>query len=66
MEDIEKILAVLEELVSFVEKQPVFDRLADAGCGYVDPHRSDLFEELIRRARESIDELKKQFAQKTG
>ncbi|SFM69310.1 hypothetical protein [Thermodesulforhabdus norvegica] len=59
MENMEESLAVLEELIEFLETQPVFDKLADGGCGYVDPHRSDVFEDILKRARESLEELKK-------
>jgi len=56
----EKIAELLEAtvaLVNYIEKNQVFDKLADCGCGYLDSYRSDKFVELINSAKKVANEL---------
>lgn len=53
-EKIRKLTAATRALLAFIEENQVFDKLADCGCGGVDPYRSDQFESVIREAREAL------------
>jgi hypothetical protein len=37
-----------------LEESPVFDKLADAGCGGVGAYRSERFDVLIGRVRQAV------------
>ena len=56
MED--EFLALLEAakaLVAYIDKEHVFDKASDAGCGGFDTYRSDQFMALIKNAREAVN-----------
>ncbi len=56
----EKIVEVLEAtvaLVTYIEENQVFDKMADCGCGYLDSYRSDKFDELIINAKKAANRL---------
>jgi hypothetical protein len=56
----EKILGLLElatALVDYIEKEQVYDKLADAGCGYIDSYRSEKFDQLIKNVKSAAEEL---------
>ncbi len=56
--DIHDAILVFEELLDFIETKPVFDKMSDAGCGYIDTYRSDEFDNLIQKARDTLANLK--------
>ncbi len=55
---IKEAIDAFEELLNYIENKPVFDKMSDAGCGYIDTYRSDKFDELISRAKKAIGDLK--------
>ncbi len=57
-ENVHDAILAFEELLDFIEKKPVFDKMSDAGCGYVDTYRSDEFDSLIQKARSALINLK--------
>lgn len=47
-------------LIEYIEGEYVFDKMGDAGCGGVDPHRSERFDRLVKAAAKAL----KQFEEK--
>jgi hypothetical protein len=41
-------------LVTYIDKEDVFDKAADMGCGGFDTYQSDAFYDLIAEARKAI------------
>jgi hypothetical protein len=61
----EKVARLMEAtlaLVSYLEENQVYDKLADCGCGYLDSYRTDRFEALIHAARTAAAELGQELA----
>jgi hypothetical protein len=59
----EKVLDLVgatKTLLAYMEESPVFDKLADAGCGGVDSYRSERFDELIDRVRQAVAEVERE------
>ncbi len=56
-EKIQKLKDATRALLRHIDAAPAYDRMADCGCGGVDPYRSDEFEALIRRAKEALADL---------
>jgi len=52
-----KLRDAVRALLRHIDAAPAYDKMADCGCGGVDPYRSDEFEALIRRAQEALAEL---------
>jgi cell division septum initiation protein DivIVA len=46
-------------LVTYIDKEDVFDKAADMGCGGFDTYQSDAFYDLIAEARKAITEVEK-------
>ncbi|MEJ2363596.1 MAG: hypothetical protein P8075_00820 [Deltaproteobacteria bacterium] len=44
-------------LVTYIDKEYVFDKAADMGCGGFDTYQSDAFYDLIAEARKAIAEV---------
>jgi hypothetical protein len=44
-------------LVTYIDKEDVFDKAADMGCGGFDTYLSDAFYDLIAEARKAIAEV---------
>jgi len=44
-------------LVTYIDKEHVFDKAADMGCGGFDTYQSDTFYDLIAEARKAVSEL---------
>ena len=44
-------------LVTYIDKEDVFDKAADMGCGGFDTYQSDAFYDLIAEARKAIAEV---------
>jgi hypothetical protein len=47
-------------LVTYMDKEDVFDKAADMGCGGFDTYQSDAFYDLIAEARKAITEVEKE------
>ena len=45
------------DLVAYIDKEHVFDKAADMGCGGFDTYQSDAFYDLIAEARKAISEV---------
>lgn len=56
-EKISKLKEATKALVAFIDENEVFDKVADAGCGGIDPHRSDRFMAVIARAKNALKDL---------
>ena len=48
-----------KDLVEYIDKEHVFDKAADMGCGGFDTYQSDAFYDLIGEARKAITEVEK-------
>jgi hypothetical protein len=46
-----------KDLVSYIDKEQVFDKAADMGCGGFDTYQSDTFYDLIAEARKAVAEV---------
>ncbi len=44
-------------LIMYVDREYVFDRSADMGCGGLDAYQSDEFRDLIAEAKKALDDL---------
>ena len=44
-------------LITYIDKEHVFDKAADMGCGGFDTYQSDAFYDLIAEARKAISEV---------
>ena len=59
-QQVANLAAATKALLAYTEESPVFDKLADAGCGGVDAYRSERFDELIGSVRQAIAELERE------
>jgi len=46
-----------KDLVTYIDKEHVFDKAADMGCGGFDTFQSDTFYDLIAEARKAVKEV---------
>uniref|UniRef100_A0A7C5ELZ3 HEPN domain-containing protein n=1 Tax=Desulfobacca acetoxidans TaxID=60893 RepID=A0A7C5ELZ3_9BACT len=53
------LVQATQALISYIEENQVYDKLADGGCGLYDTYRSDRFEEAIQNARLAAQEMEK-------
>jgi hypothetical protein len=53
------LVAATRALLTYMEESPVFDKLADAGCGGVDAYRSERFDDLIGNVRRAVTDLER-------
>lgn len=44
----------IKALLDYIEAEQVYDKLADAGCGYIDSYRSEKFDKLIKATHEAL------------
>lgn len=51
---VQRLVQSTRQLVEYIEKEFVFDKMGDAGCGGVDPYRSEKFDALIHDVREAL------------
>lgn len=59
-EKVVNLMAATRALVTYIEENHVFDKMADAGCGGIDSYRSERFDELICGARDALAELEQE------
>jgi len=52
-----KLYEAAKALVSYIDKEYVFDKTGDMGCGGVDHHQSEAFYNLIADARKAVSEF---------
>jgi hypothetical protein len=45
------------DLITYIDKEHVFDKAADMGCGGFDTYQSDAFYDLIAEARKALSEV---------
>jgi hypothetical protein len=57
MDDRQEAISLLKELVEYIDTHYVFDKVSDSGCGYIDPHRSDKFQDILDRAKAFLAKL---------
>jgi|GEM_PF-1682306 hypothetical protein len=57
MDDRQEAVSLLKELVEYIDTHYVFDKVSDSGCGYIDPHRSDKFQDILDRAKAFLAKL---------
>jgi hypothetical protein len=53
------LVAATRALLTYMEESPVFDKLADAGCGGVDACHSERFDDLIANVRRAVADLER-------
>ena len=51
------LLEAAKDLVTYIDKEHVFDKAADMGCGGFDTYQSDAFYDLIAEARKAVIEV---------
>lgn len=56
-EAVQRLVRSTRELMNYMEKEFVFDKMGDAGCGGVDPYRSEALDALIRSVRDALKAL---------
>ena len=54
-----KLYEAAKALVTYIDKEDVFDKVGDMGCGGVDHHQSETFYNLIADARKAVSEFEK-------
>lgn len=52
-----KFYEASKALIIYVDREDVFDKSADMGCGGLDTYRSDAFHELIGNARKALVDI---------
>ena len=62
-EKVLNLVGVTKTLLAYMEESPVFDKLADAGCGGVDAYRSERFDELIGRVSQAVAEVEREVSE---
>jgi hypothetical protein len=55
------LLEAARDLVTYIDKEHVFDKAADMGCGGFDTYQSDAFYDLIAEARKALSEVEVTF-----
>jgi hypothetical protein len=49
------------DLITYIDKEYVFDKAGDMGCGGFDTYQSDAFYDLIAEARKALSEVEVTF-----
>lgn len=62
MEKAMGLLEAIKALLVYLDEEHVYDKLADAGCGGIDPYRSEKFDALIRQANAAVLEFEKSYS----
>lgn len=52
-----KLFEAAKDLVTYIDKEHVFDKAGDMGCGGFDTYQSDAFYDLIAEARKAVSEI---------
>jgi len=56
-DDFIRLFEAARDLVTYIDKEHVFDKAADMGCGGFDTYQSDAFYDLIAEARKALSEV---------
>jgi hypothetical protein len=56
-----ELFQAARDLVAYIDKEHVFDKAADMGCGGFDTYQSDAFYDLIAEARKALSEVEGAF-----
>ena len=56
-DEVLKLYEAARALVAYIDKEDVFDKVGDMGCGGVDHHQSETFYNLIADARKAVSEF---------
>ena len=48
------LLETVKALLTYIDKEYVFDKASDAGCGGFDTYRSEKFDVLIENTRKAV------------
>ncbi|SMC24634.1 hypothetical protein SAMN02746041_02069 [Desulfacinum hydrothermale DSM 13146] len=56
-EAVKQLISTTRALMEYMDQEFVFDKMGDAGCGGVDPYRSETFDELIRAVQAALKEV---------
>ena len=56
-DDFIRLFETARDLVTYIDKEHVFDKAADMGCGGFDTYQSDAFYDLIAEARKALSEV---------
>ncbi|ROQ90819.1 hypothetical protein [Desulfosoma caldarium] len=56
-EAVQRLIRATRDLMDYMEKEFVFDKMGDAGCGGVDPYRSETLDALIQSVGEALKAL---------
>ena len=54
---VSNLIEAARELLQYIDDNPVFDKMADCGCGGVDTYRSDPFDAAIDKAKKALADL---------
>jgi hypothetical protein len=52
-----KFYDAAKALITYIDKEDVFDKSADLGCGGVDTYQSETFYELIANAKKALGDF---------
>jgi hypothetical protein len=52
-----KFYEAASALITYIDKEQVFDRSADMGCGGFDTYQSEIFYDLIANAKRALSEF---------
>ena len=52
-----KLYEAARALVTYIDREDVFDKVGDMGCGGVDMHQSETFYHLIADARTAVNKF---------
>ena len=66
MERAAELYRAAKALLTYIDEAYVFDKMADAGCGGVDPYRSEQFDALIKHAQRAVAEFEGECKQTSG
>ena len=62
-EQARNLVKATQALVSYIQENHVYDKLADGGCGLYDTYRSDPFDAALEKARAAVQEMEKALAE---
>jgi hypothetical protein len=52
-----KLFEAAKALITYIDKEQVFDRSSDMGCGGYDTYQSETFYDLIANAKRALSEF---------
>jgi hypothetical protein len=52
-----KLFEAAKALITYIDKEQVFDKSADMGCGGYDTYQSETFYDLIANAKKAISDV---------